>query len=456
MDKKLWTGIVAGAAACIAIAGPSCAQDGAPRLDVGRMDQVVRAYADNKQFMGSILVARAGHVIFDKGYGYANLEWAIPNDPATIFRLGSLTKQFTAASILLLEERGKLKTSDPVSAYLPDAPAAWAKISIFNLLTHSSGIPNFTAFPDYPAKEAVRTTPDQLVAWIEAKPLEFQPGQKWDYSNSNYAVLGLLIEKVSGQKYQDFLQQNIFGPLKMSHSGYDSAGAIIPHRASGYTPGPDGPQNASYVDMSVPYAAGALYSTTHDLQLWEDALFGGRLLSAVSLKKMTTPFLNDYAMGLGVGQSGGHPVISHTGGIEGFSTYLVYYPDERMTIAILGNLNSDAPGRIGAQLTAVAHGETVVLPAEHHEIAVDPHILASYAGSYELAPGFVLVVTVENGRLMTQATGQPKLPVFAETPTMFFLKVVDAQIEFTKDEKGVVTGMILHQAGRNMPGARKP
>ena len=460
MDKRVfccWAAISAAGAASIAIASQAFAQASAQRpADVGRMEQIARSYSDSKQFMGSVLVARAGRVLLDKGYGYANLEWSIPNDPDTIFRLGSVTKQFTAASILLLEERGKLKTSDPVSAYLPDAPAAWAKITIFNLLTHTSGIPNYTEFPDLPTFQVLPTTPTQLVQRFQPKPLDFQPGEKWAYSNSNYALLGLIIEKVSGQTYQAFLQQNIFAPLKMSHSGYDSNTAIIPHRASGYTPGPDGPQNAGYTDMTVPYAAGALYSTTRDLRLWEDALFGGKLLSASSLKKMTTPFLNSYAFGLAVGQAGGHPVISHGGGINGFNTYLAYYPDEKMTVVVLGNLNGGAPEKIAGQLAAVAHGEPVVLPTERHEIAVDPHTLASYVGSYELAPGFVLVVTLENGQLMTQATGQPKFPIFAESSTRFFPKVVDAEIEFTKDKSGTVTGLILHQGGRDIPGPRKP
>jgi CubicO group peptidase (beta-lactamase class C family) len=439
----------------MATAAPSFAQKAPAADNVARMDQIVKAYTDNKQFMGSVLVARDGRVLLDKGYGYANLEWNIPNDPDTVFRLGSVTKQFTAAAILLLEERGKLRTSDLVSTYLPDAPAAWAKITIFNLLTHTSGIPNYTELSDLPTFKLLPTTPAQLVARFEAKPLDFQPGEKWAYSNSNYALLGLLIEKVSGQTYADFLQQNIFTPLKMSHSGYDTSAAIIPHRASGYGMGPRGPQNAAYLDMTVPYAAGALYSSTRDLRLWEEALYGGRLLSAASLKKMTTPFLNNYAMGLAVGQWGGHAFFSHSGGIDGFNTYLTYYPDEKMTVVVLGNLNGDAPDRIGGQLAAVAHGETVVLPSERHEVAVDPRILATYVGNYELAPGFVLAVTLEGGQLMTQATGQPKIPIFAESPTRFFPKVVDAEIEFTKDKNGVVTGLILHQGGRDIPGPRK-
>ena len=239
-----------------------------------RMEQIIQSY--NKVFMGAVLVAEDGKVLLSKGYGSANLEWSIPDSPSTKFRLGSITKQFTAASILLLEERGKLNIDDPVKKYMPDAPSAWDKITIYNLLTHTSGIPSFTSFPDYESTEATSTTPKELVARFRDKPLNFQPGEKWEYSNSGYVLLGYLLEKVSGQSYKDFLQENIFKPLGMNDSGYDSNTAIIMHRASGYVLSPTGPENAGYVDMSIPFSAGALYSTTEDLLRWEQGLFGGK------------------------------------------------------------------------------------------------------------------------------------------------------------------------------------
>jgi CubicO group peptidase (beta-lactamase class C family) len=204
------------------------------------MDQVVQTYVSTKQFMGSVLIARDKTVVLDKGYGFANLEWEIPNSPTTKFRLGSLTKQFTAACILLLEESGKLKVDDLVKKYMPDAPAAWDKVTIFNLLTHTSGIPSFTEFPDYASTEATASTPEKLVLRFRDKPLEFQPGEKMSYSNSGYVLLGYLIEKISGQTYSEFVQENIFKPMGMQDSGYDSNSAIIVHRASGYTPGDKG------------------------------------------------------------------------------------------------------------------------------------------------------------------------------------------------------------------------
>ncbi len=273
--------------------------------DTARMEEVVQSYVRDKTFMGTVLVARGGDVVLSKGYGSANLEWDIPNTPATKFRLGSITKQFTAASILLLEERGKLKLDDPIKKHMPDAPAAWDAITIFNLLTHTSGIPNFTSLPDYKSLKLDDTPVAKTIAAVRDKPLDFVPGEKMSYSNSGYLVLGYVIERVTGASYEKFVTDNIFTPLGMKDSGYDSNTAIIPRRAAGYTPSPTGPVNAGFVHMSIPHAAGALYSTTEDLLRWEQGLFGGKLISATSLAKMTTPFKSDYALGVVVQTASG-------------------------------------------------------------------------------------------------------------------------------------------------------
>jgi CubicO group peptidase (beta-lactamase class C family) len=422
--------------------------------DLARMEEVIQSYMSEKKFMGCVLVARGSNVLLDKGYGFANLEWEIPNSPAAKFRLGSVTKQFTAASILLLQERGKLKVTDPVKKYMLDAPAAWDKITIFNLLTHSSGIPNFTSFPDYASQEPFDTTPEKLVARFRDKPLEFQPGEKMSYSNSGYVLLGYLIEKISGESYEKFVQENIFTPLGMKDSGYDSNSAIIPHRAAGYVPGPTGPTNAGFINMTVPLSAGALYSTTEDLLRWEQGLFGGKLLSSSSLQEMTTPFKNDYAFGLQVHTVNGRKAIDHGGGIEGFNTTLAYYPDDKLTVIVLGNLNGSAPQEIGSKLAAVAHGEKVVMPSERKEVPVDPKVFNGYVGRYELAPNFILTVTRENDHLFTQATGQPKLQIFPESVRDYFLKVIDAQITFVTDSNGPATELILHQGGMDQHAKR--
>ena len=422
--------------------------------DESRYDEFAQHYVKSQKFMGTVIVAKDNDILFNKGFGSANLEWDIPNSPATKFRLGSITKQFTAAAILLLEEMGKLKIDDPVKKYLPDAPEVWDKITIFNLLTHTSGIPNYTNFPEYRKEQYTAHTPKQVVDIFRDKPLDFAPGEKMSYSNSGYIVLGYLLEKVSGETYQDFLQKNIFNPLGMKDSGYDSNSAIIQNRASGYSPGPDGLVNTGYVHMTIPFSAGALYSTTEDLLRWEQGLFGGKLLSKESLSKMITPYKNGYALGVRTGNFNGHKVILHGGSIEGFNTQLVYCFDDKLAVAVLSNVNGNTPSQLANNLAAIALGEKVELPKVRKEITVPAEVLSQYVGIYELRPGFDLMITLAGNQLISQATGQGKAPIFAETETIFFPKVVEATIEFCRDDNGAVSHLILRQAGNEITARR--
>jgi CubicO group peptidase (beta-lactamase class C family) len=422
--------------------------------DAARLDEVVQPYVHNKTFMGSVLVARDKDVLLSKGYGYANLEWDIANTPSTKFRLGSITKQFTAASILLLAERGKLKLDDPLKQYMPDAPASWDRITIFNLLTHTSGIPNFTALPQYKALQVNDASVLKTIGEVRDKPLDFFPGEKMSYSNSGYIVLGYVIEKISDVTYEQFVQDNIFTPLGMQDSGYDSNTALIPRRASGYMPSPKGPLNAGYIHMSIPHAAGALYSTTEDLLRWEQALFGGKIVSSESLRKMTTPFKNNYALGVTVQTTSGKTVIQHGGGIDGFNTFLAYYPDDKLMVAVLANINGTAPGAIASKLAAVVHGEAVQSPGDRKAIVLPAETLATYVGTYEFTPGVNLAIRLTGSELTAQLTGQGQRPIFPESETKFFLKVVDAQLEFARDASGAVTHVTLHQNGIDQKATR--
>jgi len=421
-----------------------------------RMDQIVQSYVADHKFMGTVLVAQGDQVIFTKAYGSANLEWGVLNTPTTKFRLGSITKRFTAASILLLEERGKLSVNDPVKKYMPDAPAAWDKVTIFHLLTHTSGVADFTSFPDYPKIEPFATTPAKLVALFRDKPLDFEPGAQWKYDNSGYVLLTYLIEKITGDSYDKFVRENIFMPLGMTDTGYDSNSAIIPHRASGYTPGRGGIENAGFIHMSVPQGAGALYSTTGDLLKWEQGLFGGKVLKAASLDKMTTPFKNNYAFGLAIENGGGRKRISHGGGIEGFNTNLVYYPGDKLTVVVLANLNGPAVGDIAAKLAALAHGETVTLPGERQEITLDSKMLSRYVGAYQMPDaGPVMLIALDGNQLTSKLGRQQAIPIFPQSETMFFLRVVDAQLEFPKDDgSGKPSQLTLHQGGRDITAKR--
>jgi CubicO group peptidase (beta-lactamase class C family) len=423
-------------------AAPSFAQDAA------RMEEVVQSFVRARTFAGAVLVARGSDVVLSKGYGAANREWDTPNTPTTKFRLGSVTKQFTAASILLLEERGKLTLDDPIGKHMPEAPPAWGKITIFNLLTHTSGIPNFTNLPEYASMKLQNTPVAKTVATVQDKPLDFAPGDRMSYSNSGYLVLGHVIERVTGGSYETFVTDNIFTPLGMKDSGYDSNTRVIQRRAAGYMPSPSGPVNAGYVHMSIPHAAGALYSTTEDLLRWEQGLFGGKLISAASLAKMTTPFKGDYALGVVVVTANGRKVVQHGGGIDGFNTYLAYYPDTKTTVAVLANMNGEAPTQLAAKLADVAHGGTVTLTSERKEMTLPAATLSKYVGTYEVAPGVNMMMRLAGDHLTTQLTGQGQIPVYAESETKFFLKVVEAQLEFFTDANGAVTHAVMYQNGR--------
>jgi CubicO group peptidase (beta-lactamase class C family) len=422
--------------------------------DPQRMDEVVRAQAAGNHFMGAVLVAKDGTILFDRAYGLANVEWQVSNTTDTRFRLGSITKQFTAAAILLLEERGKLGTDDPLSKFIPDLPATWQQITLRQLLNHTSGIPAFDKWPDL---ATLRRSPLELekgLKRLREQPLEFAPGEKFSYSNSGYLMLGHIIEIVTGQKYGVFVHEQILVPLGLTDTDPDSNTAIIPRRASGYMLAKGQLQNAPYINMEVPHAAGALYSTTHDLLHWTEALMGGRLISAASLEKMTTPGKGDYGFGLVVRTVSGRKLIEHGGTIEGFNTQMNHYPESRITVVVLANVNGPAAVKLAGQLGDLAHGDRVVLASELKEIVVPAETLRKYVGVYQLKPNLNNTVRLVDGRLTAQLSGQAAYPLFAQSDYEFFLKVVEAREEFVTDATGRVTHFLLHQNGRTQQGPR--
>lgn len=401
-------------------------------------------------FSGSVLIARDGKPIFSKGYGLANHEWGIPNSPQTVFRLGSITKQFTAAAIMLLQERGKLNVGDAACKYVTECPAAWEQITIRHLLTHTSGIPNYTSFPDFAKKAILPVSIAELLADYRAKPLDFAVGEKYSYSNSGYHLLGLIVEKASGKSYTDFLQENIFTPLGLKQTGYDSHENIIKGRADGYSRTGDGNfVNAAYMDMLIPYAAGALYSTTEDLLRWEQALYTEKLLTRKSLDEMFTPFKSNYAYGWSVSKRGNRNSISHGGGIYGFATHIARFPDDRVTVVVLSNVQGSSAGAVSNNLSAIAFGEPYTLPKVRKAITLPTAVLDKYVGEYQLMPNVTVTVTNDGGRVFVRLTGQQPLEMFPESEKDFFLKVVDAQITFETDASGKVTRLLFKQGGGN-------
>jgi CubicO group peptidase (beta-lactamase class C family) len=306
---------------------------------------------------------------------------------------------------------------------------------------------------DFDALAPFPTTPEKLVARFRNKPLEFQPGENWQYSGTGYVLLGYLIEKISGQSYERFVRDNIFTPLGMKDSGYGSR-AIIERRATAYDSLADGPVNARLLDMTNVHSAGALYSTAEDMLRWSQGLFGGKLLSASSLQKMITPFKNDYAFGVLVHSVHGRKRIDHDG-ISSFRSFFGYYPESNVTVVVLANLSGAPVNEVADTLAALAHGESVRLPTARKEVTLPRQVLEQYVGTYELPTG-EFVVTLLGDRLITQATGQDaRIPLYAESETTFFTTVIDAQLEFARDSAGRVTHLILRQGPVTIKAPRK-
>ncbi len=422
------------------------------------LPQKIEAYlescADVESFSGAALVSKGDETIFAKGYGLANAEHAIPNTPHTKFRLGSVTKQFTAVLTLILAEQGKLSLDDPVSKHFAEAPPTWEKITLRHLLSHTSGIPNFTSFPDFRERDKEPSPPQKTILLFKDKPLDFEPGEKFAYSNSGYVLMGAILETVGGKPYAELLKEHVFDPLQLANTGYDLPETVIPERASGYRRSNDGLTNTPYVDMLTPHAAGALYSTVEDLALWDRALRAGKLMSPPSYEAMFTPVKDDYALGWIVRKFGSYQRIGHGGGINGFVTSIERVPEEGLCAVVLSNVEGPQPHRMAHDLVSLCLGETYKVPKKREIANVDPVEYDALAGKYAISPFFVLTIRRDGERLMVQATNQPEFELFPESPTEYFLKVVDAQISFVKDDQGKVASAVLHQNGRDMPAKR--
>lgn len=535
------------------IAADITAQPLTPKQLTAEYDKILSEQFKPGETGCAALVAKNGQVIYRKAFGMADLELNVPMQPEMVFRIGSITKQFTAIAILQLMEQGKLSLQDEITKYIPDYPMHGHSITIEHLLTHTSGIKSYTNVPEF--QKFIRTDmkPEEVVDLIKSRPMEFAPGTKWNYNNSGYFLLGYIIEKVSGKTYQEYIQENIFTPLGMTSSSYGDNTKIIKLRASGYQPGKDGVVNADFMSMLLPYAAGSIMSTVDDLYKWNRAVHSYKLVKKETLDMAHTPYklsdgkLTGYGYGWFMSELQGSPTIEHGGGINGYLTSSVYLPDEDVFVALFSNNNGKAPEFSALKMAAMAIGKpqkttemkldeaalkefqgayvneeskeaTIVLdegklavarsggsrrtmipvgkdiflientftsvkfsrdaagkiilatfddrgdvtdwkksdkPLEEKKVmVVDEALLEKYVGEYEIQPGFSIAFTREGASLFAQATGQPKFEIFAETETKFFLKVVDAQVEFIADEDGTVNKMVLYQGGQKIEGKR--
>ncbi|MDT7779005.1 MAG: hypothetical protein QOC99_1517 [Acidobacteriota bacterium] len=505
----------------------------------------------------TVIVVKDGKTLLRKGYGMADLELGVAVEPDMVFRLGSVTKQFTATSILMLAEQGKLSLSDDITKFFPDYPTRGRTITVEHLLTHTSGIKSYTSIPAWMGMWRKDMTVTELIDLFKNEPMDFAPGEQWLYNNSGYILLGAIIEKVSGQTYEQFVQKNIFEPLGMKHSFYGSATRVIPRRVPGYSMTREGIENAQYLSMTQPYAAGSLLSNVDDLALWDAALYTDKLLKQASLQKAFTPYVlkdgtsTGYGYGWGKTSYEGHTMIEHGGGIPGFSTMVIRMPDDRVFVALLTNrdyasaddnalrvaalaigkpfrpavavavpatelepligvyqineketyvvkldggrlliqrnagrpnevfplsateffydkesldrltFSKDAAGKVtGLKVTRHFGPATAAtrtdkpLPKTKEAIKLDPSVLERYVGVYEFLPTFSITVVHRGEGLFAQATGQQEFEIFPESEKLFFLKVIDAQLEFQTGADGKVTGLILHQGGHDSPAKK--
>ena len=500
----------------------------------------------------ALLVAKDGKIIYSKGYGKADLELDVNLTADHVFELGSITKQFTAVAILMLEEQGKLSLEDDILEYIPDYPTQGNTITIYQLLNHTSGIKSYTDMPSFMTEARTDRTPSEIIEIFKNEPMEFPAGTAFKYNNSGYILLGHIIEVVSDMTYAEFIDSHFFDPLGMTHSYYGSKIKLIKGRASGYTRG-EGIENGKYISMSLPYAAGSLMSTVDDMLKWQNALSANTFISKENYDRATNGSeLSDgkripYGFGWVRENLLGSPMITHGGGIFGYTTNGIYLPDEDVYVIGLsncdyGNVNNSVrraaaiaidkplPNKrdaislseeklkrwIGSyefdngavrfvtmsngQLFSQREGSTKLeiyplsedrfifedgeveynfdqtngkrttvftakgteyvgheiereAPAARVEVSIDPAILKSYEGKYELAPSFHIVVTSKENQLFLQATGQPQFEVFAESETDFFLKVVEANVIFSKDDEGEIM-LTLHQGGQVLPGKK--
>ncbi|MDX2220526.1 MAG: serine hydrolase [Burkholderiales bacterium] len=505
----------------------------------------------------AIIVVKDGKTVLRKGYGLADTEKKVPIQPGDVFRLGSMTKQFTAVAILMLAEEGKLSVQDEITRFVPDYPTQGKKITVEHLLTHTSGIKSYTNMPGFRTIVNKDMKPLEVVDFFKNEPMEFAPGERYAYNNSGYFLLGIIIEKVSGMSYADFVAKRIFEPLGMTHTAFEGFERNGVKRIAGYGRGRAGFEPARPMSMTQPYAAGSLVSTVDDLARWDAAITAGKLLKPASWKRAFTPYVlnngkpTDYGYGWQIRKFQGEELIEHGGAINGFHTQGMRLPASRVYVAVLTNRLGARPAsefhaeRAAAialgkplmepkaiKLTTAAldafegtyridekenriivrDGEQLILqrgggrvpmasyaenefflpdyshtryrfvkgddgkvkhlvvldtsgkeeinvrtgdkPAEKKSIILAQKDFDVLVGEYQLAPNFILTISRDGDRYISQATNQGPIEIYAESDTKFFVKVINAELTFQKDAEGKATGLVLKQNGREMP-ARK-
>lgn len=420
-----------------------------------KADSLLSAYYNQGKFTGTVLIAQHDRILFEKGYGYADNSKHIPNTVNTEYRIGSITKQFTATIIMKLREMGKLSLQDPLSLYIPDYPKG-DSILVKHLLNHTSGIKSFTSMKQYYTqwmKEAA--TPEKLISYFKHEPLLFRPGSDYAYSNSNYLLLTFIAEKSSGKKLHVLLNEYIFKKLNLQHTQLDSNNRASANKALGYVFTPESDYTpAPFIDISILSGAGAMYSTVHDLYKWDRALYTSKILSDTSLQQMFTPGLKNYGYAWEIRNNNGRKEISHAGSTDGFLANIIRYPEQDICIIFLSNYGDSKAPQICKALTALISGDTYEVPKAKKIVQVADTILNSYTGQYMLGNS-VITISSSNGKLMGKLGDQAPFTLLAESDSTFFIRVVELEIEFVK-ERERVTALKLKQGTKETVWKRLP
>lgn len=419
-----------------------------------RADALLTAYHRQDQFEGTVLIAKKGKVVFEKAYGLADREKQRPNTTATEYRIGSVTKPFTAALILKLQEEGILSVKDPVSKHLPGYPKG-DSILLEHLLTHTSGIRSITSMKQYYDQWISEPASLELtVSRFREEPLRFTAGQKFEYSNSNYILLSHIAEKVTGTSFAKLMNDRIFKKLGLAHTGMDDNDRQSMYRAAGYQSSPEKDfAPARFNDMSLIAGAGAMYSTVRDLYTWDRALYGNKVLSEASRKQMFTPYRNKYGYGWSIDTVKGRLEISHSGSIDGYKSNIIRYPEQDVCIIFLSNYFESKGPQISEALTAIVFGEPYEMPRERKFIKLPEAQLKAYEGNYQMEKGPGMKIFLENGQLKGRLGQQAPFTLLAESERQFYIKPIDSEVVFTL-EKARVTELKIQQ-GKKMLSFKK-
>jgi CubicO group peptidase (beta-lactamase class C family) len=417
-----------------------------------KMVEFLQEHLATGKFMGAALVARGDEVLYQGGYGSSNLELDVPNSPETEFRLGSLTKQFTAAAILQLQDQRLLNVNDTLDKYLPGAPHA-GEVTLHQLLSHSSGIPDSLA--SYGVELRLAHTPDEMIDQAAGQPLEFTPGSQYKYCNICYVMLGRIVEMVSGQSYAEYMAEHIFQPAGMTATIIDDAGLIVPRRATGYSWDGKTYRNAEFLDMSNVEGAGNMISSVGDMYKWDRALYTDAILSPAAREAYFTPRISidegtSYAFGWRIVETPERTLAVHSGEINGFVTYAIRDPATQLYIIVLSNVGDPAVVDVAQGLAAIAYGEPTAVEA----VQVDPTVLQKYAGSYQVSADMMVSITAEAGHLFAEVPGKPKFELFPTSETEFFAKIADIKLDFEVGADGAVTELVIREGVQEIHAAK--